>query len=779
MILDLGEHSYRPVSLSTSGYAILVTVTFCFLFLVQLLFTPHAYGQTVPITVDITSFTQFDNPDGPPRAHGEYYPKVSIAGMSGPNFRGPNFPQGLVIDSNGMPPPSGIWRITGSGMGGTIVPVTIEIWDRDDAWFGITSHDDIIDINANPRVLTITALLDINRGTYTINSLDVFGMSRSMPQGTTIAVLGNGDRGIQGIEGGESGLILFSISWSPPSPPPVDPCSPGRINPNLDTDRDGIKDRIEICGIRNPSNNQILFDMRALGADPCRYSVAVEIDYFVATDHTHNPRAEAIQEIRNAFNLAPVDAVSQCPYSELGFPQVPPNNPRGGVNLILNLGNSISETTSNRVIDFGSALTSLMNSNYNPLARTPGSSEYAGIFYYSLWIHDRFETGGISGGAQGRTHLISLGNWTDNVGTVREQSGTFLHELGHNLGLDHGGNDGINCKPNYLSVMSYAFQVTGIRTLDLARDPLGMVQARLDYSRINHPSLFEPDLLEPRGVGPGADFTRWANPGSAVQWGLINSELDWNQNGTIERNPIPANINDGDVCPGDGEMHNGFNDWNRIISSSGSTPGPGAGLGFTTNDTKINGEVELNFTDAQRLQIADKAFFNINPKINLVVHAFKKDFTANFSKVMDLHDRIPVVLVNADKDNLDQPIQFNATVTNLGNLSASQLELINIFPDGKKEVRTLPEIKPGSSFTTSFSYSIPSNLTKLSILHDIITFSNSTLIRIPDNLKDPQNLIAVSAIRLDLSKPVSEIMNPDVNPNIQNITTFENITKQK
>ncbi len=30
-----------------------------------------------------------------------------------------------------------------------------------------------------------------------------------------------------------------------------------------------------------------------------------------------------------------------------------------------------------------------------------------------------------------------------------------MHELGHNLGLRHGGMDDLNCKPNYLSVMNY------------------------------------------------------------------------------------------------------------------------------------------------------------------------------------------------------------------------------------------------------------------------------------------------------------------------------------
>ncbi len=51
------------------------------------------------------------------------------------------------------------------------------------------------------------------------------------------------------------------------------------------------------------------------------------------------------------------------------------------------------------------------------------------------------------------------------------QAGTFMHELGHTLGLGHGGSfrsatdivlDNSQWKPNYLSVMNYSFQLSGI-----------------------------------------------------------------------------------------------------------------------------------------------------------------------------------------------------------------------------------------------------------------------------------------------------------------------------
>ncbi len=100
----------------------------------------------------------------------------------------------------------------------------------------------------------------------------------------------------------------------------------------------------------------------------------------------------------------------------------------------------------------------------------------------------------------------------DQVGSATVQAGTIMHEMGHPLYLTHGGYYsnwqgggpafGQNCKPNFLSVMNYLFQIRGIPDSAGTIDPAtGEVKANVDYSGQVLPELAETGLVEASGLG--------------------------------------------------------------------------------------------------------------------------------------------------------------------------------------------------------------------------------------------------------------------------------------
>jgi hypothetical protein len=117
------------------------------------------------------------------------------------------------------------------------------------------------------------------------------------------------------------------------------------------------------------------------------------------------------------------------------------------------------------------------------------------VFHYAIFAHSIYPDNTatslwedtISGYAEmpGNDLIVALGEWDFTAG---EQEGTFMHELGHNLGLDHGGGDSMNYKPNYLSVMNYTFQMPNIvsdRPLDYSRWVLPLPDNEDNQSALN------------------------------------------------------------------------------------------------------------------------------------------------------------------------------------------------------------------------------------------------------------------------------------------------------
>lgn len=94
----------------------------------------------------------------------------------------------------------------------------------------------------------------------------------------------------------------------------------------------------------------------------------------------------------------------------------------------------------------------------------------------------------------GNDMIVTLGGWGTHGGTrggtAVQQQGTFMHELGHILGLRHGGTDHVTFKPNYFSSMNYMWQTPKNYLPNWV----------LDYSRVDFGPLNENSLNESLGV---------------------------------------------------------------------------------------------------------------------------------------------------------------------------------------------------------------------------------------------------------------------------------------
>ncbi|HSE39195.1 MAG TPA: hypothetical protein VLH08_00395, partial [Acidobacteriota bacterium] len=152
------------------------------------------------------------------------------------------------------------------------------------------------------------------------------------------------------------------------------------------------------------------------------------------------------------------------------------------------------------------------------------------------------------------------------------QAGTFLHELGHNLGLMHGGNDHISNKPNHLSVMSYAYQTGGI-PIDVPNDQLYYLY---DYARFSGPNLNENSLNENAGMGGNLFHDGiyyggrwWLTPDFENYQEVFDatSQVDWNNNG-IYQTGVRFNLNQR-FDDKFNTLRGGINEWNRLYYRGG------------------------------------------------------------------------------------------------------------------------------------------------------------------------------------------------------------------
>ncbi len=323
---------------------------------------------------------------------------------------------------------------------------------------------------------------------------------------------------------------------------------------NPDTDGDGFTDAAEVYGYSG-------IDFAYYGAGPLKKDIFLEMDYYPGL----KPSQTAVDMVVDAFADAPV------------------SNPNGsaGINLHAIFDSQIAAADVDNNLspvwtDFG-----VIKNKYFRSYRSE-------VFHYVLFAN-QYSGGTSSGrsrGIPGRDLLVTLGNWSTPGGTVQQQAGTLMHELGHNIGLRHGGQDNTNFKPHYLSVMSYNYQLVGLNR--------GRTSGVVDYAGVRAAGVSENSLSETNAFAPGpgtteADLAQYRvricvarnSSGSCTSrvWltGTASANLDMNRNGVINGGTITANL-DGDSNSTD-SWGTTQNDWDSLVYTGGGIGGgPGVGL---------------------------------------------------------------------------------------------------------------------------------------------------------------------------------------------------------
>jgi len=234
--------------------------------------------------------------------------------------------------------------------------------------------------------------------------------------------------------------------------------------------------------------------------------------------------------------------------------------------------------------------------------------------------------------------------WDDMV------SGTFMHELGHTLGLLHGGRQDSGCqllrnrynfKPNYHSVMNYTWQYPS---------PSYASSWVLDYSRVEWADLDESALDERVGIGGHlGHFVPYGPPPSsalAPEFGPVN----WNLTGTDQQSGVAADINYLNSVyqdPSPGDLLWGQEDWSELQYK---IPDPASGTAGARNRTTFGDEITVeilsDFIKIGRASLRDAADFQSCFRPSTVIaelHCsrfdYDRDGTVSLADFVEFHER--------------------------------------------------------------------------------------------------------------------------------------------
>ena len=357
-------------------------------------------------------------------------------------------------------------------------------------------------------------------------------------------------------------------------------------SPLTDSDGDELSDDWETNGIDYDNDGTPELDLPAMGADPQHKDLFLETDWMFQAPTCNGavcfggqdfaPLPDALADVRAAFAAAPLTN----PDGQSGVRVHIDAGPGSVMNPVTGatwgnrsrgtaiahdpvIGSFIKDADGNIISYVWDEFNTVKQANFEPFRRD--------AFHYVVYANQYGESGytssGISRGIPGSDLLVTDGGWNGSAGFTRTQErGTFMHELGHGLGLGHGGADGSNYKPNYFSIMSYNYQLTGL-----------MPGSDLSYSRsalspLNEAALSEAAGLDPDGLATGLTF--WWCGATNRTTSAPATNVDWNCSGGINPGTVSANVNgDVDGTPAHNPIIgtlNGSADWPLVRFDGGS-----------------------------------------------------------------------------------------------------------------------------------------------------------------------------------------------------------------
>lgn len=324
-----------------------------------------------------------------------------------------------------------------------------------------------------------------------------------------------------------------------------------------DSDHDGIPDTA-----KTPGGSYAGLDLYAMGARPGQKDMFIQVDYMgddarvAAQDTARQLQAAALAKMVDAF--APHRIVVHFDAGTRFSAKLDPAHYNLDGTNHQRAFNACAQITRPTVDAGCTSLYGYYSQYVDPRRR--------GFFRYGLFASSQNADGsaGSSGVSElpGNKVLVTLkGFLADQLSPAGEtmrvnyQAATLMHEFGHSLGLRHGGDElAVNYKPNYLSIMNYLYQLSGVPTDATGTDAI----ERYYYQQNDWNGVVVPDTRT-----LNATFKAYTYPVAAVPHGPTQDSFRIDYSDGSSANLDESALSEAAyVGRGAGTSPTAFGDWN-------------------------------------------------------------------------------------------------------------------------------------------------------------------------------------------------------------------------